>query len=91
MMQDKEFAMLAEILKSMGGRKGSLESTISSIINSYMPHLSDEQRNIVMKEFMNYTKEEHRKSNLHFEKMLEEEKYKDLLSSFIGSRDVVGL
>ena len=90
-MQEKEFTMLKEVLRSMdsGEKKSSLESIISSIIDEYMPYLNEEQKNIVMKEFMHYAKEQ-KKSNPHFEKMLEEEKYKDLLNNFFGNRDVVG-
>ena len=91
-MENKEFGILTEVLRSVGnrGKRTSLESTISSIIADYTPYLSEDQKNVVIREFMHYARVEHKKSNSQFEKMLEDEKYKELLQSFFGSRDVVG-
>ena len=91
-MENKEFTVLMEVLKSVGNRsrKSSLENVISSIIDNYMPYLSEDQKNVVAREFMHYAKIEQKKSSARFEKALEDEKYKELLQSFFGSRDVVG-
>ena len=91
-MENKEFGILTEVLRIIGSgsKKDSLESTISSIITDYTPYLSEEQKNVVMREFMHYAKSEQKKFSPLFEKRLEEDKYRELLNSFFGSRDVVG-
>jgi len=91
-MENKEFGILTEVLTLIGSgsKKSSLENTISSIIADYTPYLSEEQKNAVMREFMHYAKAEQKKSSPLFEKRLEEDKYRELLDSFFGSKDVVG-
>jgi len=91
-MENKEFTVLMEVLRSVGSKSkiSSLESAISSIIDNYMAYLSEDQKNVVIREFMHYAKVERKKVNTHFEKTLEDEKYKELLNNFFGSKDVVG-
>lgn len=90
-MKDHEFELLLammRILKMEDGKSASLETAISNIIDSFEPHLTDIQKNALMKDFVRYAEKLQKKKDAkETEKRLSKEKYREILADYF-SRDM---
>ena len=92
LMDEKDFFLLLDVLRAMGNEETtSLENVIAKVIDEYLPHMKDEQKDAIKKEFAEYEKIREKKNyNPLFDKILEEETYQDNLRSFFGNKESIG-
>ena len=72
-------------------RQSNIEGAINHIIKRFDRYLTPEQKNAVLKEFLNYERiRRERKDRIKFINKMEEEKHRASLYSFLNG-DVIGL
>ena len=91
-MKDAQFRLLTTMLRSMedeDSRKADLEGAINHIIKRFDRHLTPEQKNVALKEFLNYEKiRRERKERIKMINKMEEEKHRAALYSFLNGDEI---